>query len=466
MKTLKTLLLLVFVLCSIKEVAAQQQYSLPVKTYIYDIPGDHFLTHFIKGNKAYLQERNVAGNVIWEDSLNNNNEILAIDSVLIQRFGESNNFCVFLVRHVPGPNGADSLSINYSLFSTNTHQFESFKSFTIRSAVIKTCFINESLIYLFSDISAGQRTRKHQVLSINKNMEMLEVAAANDVITKPVSDIFSYFFVPNSSGIKEVYHNYGDMYIKNYDEQFQALGGVDSSVSVDNYDFSIPVFIKPVGADSLFVAYFSYEFQENKNAWVFTWNDSRLRELSSYHNVFSSTDMEQLYLNNNFVSIDASQIYVSGMTGASPGPQQGHVYIYNYQFEPVCHFLYDYQYGDLTTLTTLNERPYLKRVRGNQTEYLLIDNCSFPASVAENTNQRALDGMTIFPNPSNGQFIFKTTTNVAGKTATVFSVLGHEIAKINLSQSFENSLNLAATPGVYLLKVEDNPTLVTKFVVH
>lgn len=76
------------------------------------------------------------------------------------------------------------------------------------------------------------------------------------------------------------------------------------------------------------------------------------------------------------------------------------------------------------------------------------------------TNQNAISGLSVYPNPvKNGVFYINTDAN-AERTVTVFDVLGKQVLNTTTSQSAINVSGL--NPGVYMVKITEEGNSATR----
>lgn len=77
----------------------------------------------------------------------------------------------------------------------------------------------------------------------------------------------------------------------------------------------------------------------------------------------------------------------------------------------------------------------------------------------------AIDGLTMYPNPLNGNTLFVTSTANAAMTVQIFDVLGKEVLKSNVVNSAVPVSGLTA--GVYIVKItEEGKTATRKLVIQ
>ena len=90
----------------------------------------------------------------------------------------------------------------------------------------------------------------------------------------------------------------------------------------------------------------------------------------------------------------------------------------------------------------------------------------YPLGTYLTTNSfNAIDGLTMYPNPLNGNTLFVTSTANAAMTVQIFDVLGKEVLKSNVVNSAVPVSGLTA--GVYIVKItEEGKTATRKLVIQ
>ncbi len=74
--------------------------------------------------------------------------------------------------------------------------------------------------------------------------------------------------------------------------------------------------------------------------------------------------------------------------------------------------------------------------------------------------QPAIDGLSIYPNPTNTGKIYITSKSSAEKRIEIFNVLGKKVLDIVLTSKEVNVSSLA--PGVYIIKVKEGDSSATR----
>lgn len=465
MKTLQFGLLLLFTV-TINDLTAQNTYSLNKTATIYDLPGDHFITHFKKNGKAYLQEHDITGTIVWKDSLNNDFALPSIDSVYLQRFGESDKYCVFLQYN----NSTDSITVNCSMLSILTHQFQLFRTDVLRSDFsFKTCSVNDSTIYLFTNAYTAMSVLKHDVFSINSNLDRTIIASSDSVKTKPLDSIWGYNFYIIPDGLIEVYNDYGNVYTQKYSLQLQKTATLDSSKYSPEYQFASSIFLHLKDSDSIFSFNYGYLPGFNESSWDVTWFNSQLTTLDSFVYIYNINPPNNFYtVNFNDVVLTNDYIYALATYSEYDGPGYSyypHLFIYDYQLDLYCDFELDLSYELANELTVLNDKAYVVHNTGDRLELLLIDQCSVAAGINDLGNNTS-SSLQLYPNPSDGNFTLKSQHSVQGKEVCVYSVLGQKITRTILLNETENTIELNVKSGVYFIKIVGDDSETVQFVVR
>lgn len=73
--------------------------------------------------------------------------------------------------------------------------------------------------------------------------------------------------------------------------------------------------------------------------------------------------------------------------------------------------------------------------------------------------QPAIEGLTIYPNPSGIGKIYITSKSTAEKKIEIFNVLGKKVLEIISSKEVNIS---ALSPGVYIIKIKENEASTTR----
>ncbi len=77
------------------------------------------------------------------------------------------------------------------------------------------------------------------------------------------------------------------------------------------------------------------------------------------------------------------------------------------------------------------------------------------------------ESLTISPNPSNGNFIITSTSNIGKFNLKIYDVLGKIVHEENYSSVMQKEINTNLSPGVYFIKLNsDNSTFTYKIIVE
>jgi Secretion system C-terminal sorting domain len=98
--------------------------------------------------------------------------------------------------------------------------------------------------------------------------------------------------------------------------------------------------------------------------------------------------------------------------------------------------------------------------------YIYYDNLSFVDNTTAGVNDNAIIGLSLFPNPVNGDVLYVASSNDVSKSVTIFDILGKQV--INTTVSNNGTIDVSAlTAGVYMIKVtEEGKTATKKLVVQ
>lgn len=74
--------------------------------------------------------------------------------------------------------------------------------------------------------------------------------------------------------------------------------------------------------------------------------------------------------------------------------------------------------------------------------------------------ESTIEGLNIYPNPTNGDRVYITTKSNEDKQITIFDVLGKKVLQTVLTSKELNISSL--TPGVYIIKIEEGDASTTR----
>lgn len=74
--------------------------------------------------------------------------------------------------------------------------------------------------------------------------------------------------------------------------------------------------------------------------------------------------------------------------------------------------------------------------------------------------ESTIEGLNIYPNPTNGDRVYITTKSNEDKQITIFDVLGKKVLQTVLSSKELNISSLS--PGVYIIKIEEGDASTTR----
>ncbi len=78
----------------------------------------------------------------------------------------------------------------------------------------------------------------------------------------------------------------------------------------------------------------------------------------------------------------------------------------------------------------------------------------------ETKNNAAMEGLSIYPNPTSGDKIYITTKSNIEKEATIFDVLGKKVLQ---ATSYNREINISTlSPGVYIIKIKEGDYTATR----
>lgn len=72
----------------------------------------------------------------------------------------------------------------------------------------------------------------------------------------------------------------------------------------------------------------------------------------------------------------------------------------------------------------------------------------------------SIEGLNLYPNPVSNGKVYITSKNDSDKEVTIFDILGKKVLQTMLSSRELNISNL--TPGVYIIKINENDATATR----
>jgi hypothetical protein len=357
-------------------VFAQDHYQFPPETWIIDIPGDHFLTWKIDDNQVIFRERSAQSAVVWSETLNADLSLDMVDFHM-QRFGETDQYRVFLVGFVNG-----TTVIRHASFSPQTHVFGPFRTDTLSDFGIETCSVNDTLLYLFTDDA--------QVWSITASGAM-DLVAANIGWPEPYSSTFT----SANNEILHLWNGSQNLHTRRYDLQMQPLADEDSLTILGDYTYRQELVRQWNGSDSLFAAFFTHDYAPTHLEGRFmTWLSPDLEVLDSYIEE-SPGDEPYFQSTPEQAAVTSEYVYFIGKLTPGNAPYEWRIYVYDRSFTPVCDFV---TYSNFFhNLTVVNDRAYVIDMTPQYVELFLIDGCGV-AGLDENEES----DLMIHPNPTHG----------------------------------------------------------------
>ncbi len=92
---------------------------------------------------------------------------------------------------------------------------------------------------------------------------------------------------------------------------------------------------------------------------------------------------------------------------------------------------------------------------------ILLFNCLFTSFVfSQDGKQQNIDGLNLYPNPVSNGKVYITSKSGENKDISIFDVLGKLVLQITISSKELNVL--ALSPGVYIIKIKENESSVTR----
>ena len=82
------------------------------------------------------------------------------------------------------------------------------------------------------------------------------------------------------------------------------------------------------------------------------------------------------------------------------------------------------------------------------------------SSSANKSQEPTIEGLSIYPNPTNSGKIYISSKNSLDKKIEIFNVLGKKVFEITTSVKEININTL--TPGVYIIKIKENEATATR----
>ncbi|THF48521.1 T9SS type A sorting domain-containing protein [Flavobacterium supellecticarium] len=82
------------------------------------------------------------------------------------------------------------------------------------------------------------------------------------------------------------------------------------------------------------------------------------------------------------------------------------------------------------------------------------------AQEAKGSSGTTIEGLNIYPNPTNGDKIYITSKSTQDKEVEIFDVLGKRILQATLNSKELNIANLNA--GVYIIKIKEGEASATR----
>ena len=79
---------------------------------------------------------------------------------------------------------------------------------------------------------------------------------------------------------------------------------------------------------------------------------------------------------------------------------------------------------------------------------------------ASKAQEPTIEGLTIYPNPTNADKIYITTKSSLDKKVEIFNVLGKKVLETTITAKEVNISNLTA--GVYIIKIKEGDATATR----
>ncbi|RAR72511.1 T9SS type A sorting domain-containing protein [Flavobacterium aciduliphilum] len=95
--------------------------------------------------------------------------------------------------------------------------------------------------------------------------------------------------------------------------------------------------------------------------------------------------------------------------------------------------------------------------------FLCLSTSSVLAQESKSTSrfqENTIEGLSVYPNPTNGDRIYITSKYNYDKDIVIFDVLGKKVLQTLLTSK---ELNISAlTPGIYIIQVKENEIIATR----